>query len=122
MEDLLLLLIVKIIGSLNGNTFESLDGHKYYKVKSDKSKTKLYFQCYKHRNRCRVMVHPIYTDRDEDRLQVIYRNEGHNHPSPRVSSRLISRMCNPVKAKNNILSSILQNDFPPLKYVVYVYQ
>ena len=111
----------KMRGSLNENTFECLDGQKYYKVKSDKSKPKLYFQCYKHRKGCRVMVHTIYTDKDEDWLQVIYRNESHNHPLPRVSSRHISRMCNPIKAKKNILRSTLQNDFHPLKYVVYLY-
>ena len=61
-----------MLGKLNGNTFETLDGHKYFKHKSDALRTKLYFRCRMYSKGCRVMVHTIYTDRDEDRLQVIF--------------------------------------------------
>ena len=59
-------------GQLNGNILRCNDGHRYNKVKSNKRKTKLYFQCNEHRNGCYAAAHTNYTDRDEDRLQVIY--------------------------------------------------
>ena len=67
-------------GELNGSTLRCNDGRRYNKVNSNKSKTKLYFQCYKRRSGCCAKVHTKYADKDEDRLQVIYSNGNHNHP------------------------------------------
>ena len=66
-------------GRLNGKTFRCSDGHKYSKVKSDLCKTKLYLQCYKHRQGCRAIIHTNYTDEIEKYLRVIHRNGTHNH-------------------------------------------
>ena len=87
---------------LNGKTFRCSDGHTYSKAKSDMCKTKLYYQCYKHRKGCRVMIHTNYTDKDEDRLHVIYRNESHNHPPREATSNCASSRSNPANAKNTI--------------------
>ena len=66
-------------GSLNGNTFETPDGQKYYKQKSDALKTKLYFRCRMYAKGCRVVLHTHYTDRDNNDLKVIFKSGDHNH-------------------------------------------
>ena len=73
-------------GKLNGNTFETLDGHKYYKQKSDASQTKLYFPCRMYTKGCRVILHTNYTDRDDDDLKVIFKTGKHNHGEPDQNS------------------------------------
>ena len=71
---------IRMEGELNRSTLRCNDGHRYYKVNSNKSKTKLYFRCYNRRSGCRAMVHTKYADKGEDRLQIIYSSESHNHP------------------------------------------
>ena len=70
-------------GQLNGNIFGCNDGHKYYRLKLDMSRTKWYLECYKYRTGCRVVVHTNYTDKTVDRLRVLHQNGTHNHPPPR---------------------------------------
>ena len=60
-------------GSLFGSTFESLDGHKYYKIKSDALRTKLYFRCKMYCKECKAILHTEYVDRNDDNLKVIYK-------------------------------------------------
>ena len=60
-------------GELKGSIFRCSDGYKYYKVKWDAGKTKLYLRCYKHQEGCRVNIHTEYADKDEKNLRVIYR-------------------------------------------------
>ena len=71
---------IRMEGELNRSTLICNDGHKYYKVISNKKKTKIYFKCYKYRRGCRVMLHTKYTDKDKEQLQIIYSNGNHNHP------------------------------------------
>ena len=66
-------------GKLNGSTFETPDGHKYYKLKSDALQTKLYFRCRMYTKGCRVILHTNNTDRDDDDLKVISTSGKHNH-------------------------------------------
>ena len=61
-------------GKLNGTTFETLDGHKYYKRKSDGLQTKLYFRCRKYSKGCRVILHTEYIDRDDEDLKVVFKS------------------------------------------------
>ena len=68
-------------GELKRSVFRCSDGHKYYKVKRDVGKTKLYLRCYKHWEGCRVRIHTDYADRDEKNLRVIYKNGVHSHPT-----------------------------------------
>ena len=66
-------------GKLNGRTFETPNGHKYYKVKSDALQSKLYFRCRKYSKGCRVILHTEYVDWDDDDLKVISTSGKHNH-------------------------------------------
>ena len=66
-------------GILNGSTFETPDGEKYYKLKSDAKETKLYFRCRMYTKGCKVILHTNYTDRDDNDLKVIFKTGEHNH-------------------------------------------
>ena len=111
-----------MVGELKGSIFKCSDGYKYYKVKRDVGKTKLYLRCYKHRKGCRVNIHTEYADKNEKNLRVIYRNGVHNHPAPLGVSKNELRRSNSTKESSNTLNSDQQNVLPPPKYVVYVYQ
>ena len=79
-------------GELKGSIFRCSDGYKYYKVKWDAGKTKLYLRCYKHQEGCRVNIHTEYADRDEKNLRVIYRRGVHSHPAcPGVNRKELRR-------------------------------
>ena len=73
-------------GKLNGSTFETPDGYKYYKLKSDALQIKLYFRCRMYTKGCRVILHTNYTDRDDDDLKVIFKAGKHNHGEPDQNS------------------------------------
>ena len=64
---------------MNGSTFQSLDGHTYYKQESDAFQTKLYFRCRKYSTGCRVILHTEYVDWDDDDLKVISTSGKYNH-------------------------------------------
>ena len=109
-------------GELKRFVFRCSDGHKYYKVKRDVGKTKLYLRCYKHWEGCRVRIHTDYADRDEKNLRVIYKNGVHSHPTcsddnrneDRRKSESTKEPCNTLKTEHRNVSS-------RLKYVVYIY-
>ena len=69
----------KMRGKLNGSTFETPDGQKYYRVKTDALKSKLYFRCKNYSKGCRVVLHTEYVDCDDDDLKVISTSGKHNH-------------------------------------------
>ena len=73
-------------GKLNGSTFETPDGHKYYKRKSDALQTKLYFRCRNYSKGCRVILHTEYVGWDDDDLKVIFTSGKHNHGEPDQNS------------------------------------
>ena len=73
---------LRMEGQLNGNIFICNDGHKYYRLKSDMSRTKGYLECYKYRTEYRVVIYTKYTDKAVDRLRVLHQNGTHNHPPP----------------------------------------
>ena len=66
-------------GILNGSTFETPDGERYYKLKADAKETKLYFRCKNYTKGCKVILHTNYTDRDDNDLKVIFKTGEHNH-------------------------------------------
>ena len=71
----------KMRGTLDGNTFETPDGQKYYKQKADANETKLYFRCKNYAKGCKAVLHTKYTDRDDKDLKVIFKSGQHNHKS-----------------------------------------
>ena len=73
-------------GKLNGSTFETPDGHKYYKRKSDALLSKLYFRSRNYSKGCRVILHTEYVDWDDDDLKVIFMSGKHNHEEPDQNS------------------------------------
>ena len=73
-------------GSLNGNSFETPDGQKYYKQKSDAKETKLYFRCRMYAKGCRVILHTEYVDCDDKDLKVIFKTGKNNHGEPDQNS------------------------------------
>ena len=66
-------------GNLNGGTFETPDGHTYYKRKHDALKSKLYFRCKKYSKGCKAVLHTDYTECDNNDLKVIFKTGEHNH-------------------------------------------
>ena len=74
-------------GSLNGSTFETPDGQKYYRVKTDALKTKLYFRCKNYSKGCRVVLQTEYVDCDDKDLKVISMSGKHNHGYNQYSSK-----------------------------------
>ena len=66
-------------GKLNRSTFETPDGHRYYRLKSDALQTKLYFRCRMYTKGCRVILHTEYVGWDDDDLKVISTSGIHNH-------------------------------------------
>ena len=73
-------------GILNGSTFETPDGERYYKLKADAKETKLYFRCKNYTKGCKVILHTNYTDRDNNDLKVIFKTGDHNHRFDQDSS------------------------------------
>ena len=111
-------------GELKGSIFRCSDGYKYYKVKWDAGKTKLYLRCYKHQEGCRVNIHTEYADRDEKNLRVIYRRGVHSHSaSPGVNRNELRRRRKSVSTKEtcNTLKTEHRNVSSLPKYVVYIY-
>ena len=74
-------------GILNGSTFETPDGQKYYRVKTDALKTKLYFRCKNYSKGCRVVLHTEYVDSDNKDVKVISVSGKHNHGFNLYSSK-----------------------------------
>ena len=74
-------------GILNGSTFETPDGQKYYRVKTDALKTKLYFRCKNYSKGCRVVLHTEYVDSDDKDVKVISVSGKHNHGFNPYSSK-----------------------------------
>ena len=74
-------------GSLNGGTFETPDGHTYYKRKHDALKSKLYFRCKNYSKGCRVVLHTEYVDCDNKDVKVISITGKHNHGFNPYSSK-----------------------------------
>ena len=107
-------------GELKKTTFTSSDGYKYYRVKGDAKKTKLYLRCSKFYQGCRVRIRTEYSEGDAKNLRVIYSTGVHNHP-PRsddnnrnVGRRKTECTCKTLKTEHRNVSS-------GLKYVVYIY-
>ena len=67
-------------GIWSGNTFESVDGHRYYKHGTDVRKSKVYLRCRIYSKGCPVFVHVRSLEqKDECDLKVIYKSGKHNH-------------------------------------------
>ena len=109
-------------GELKWSIFRCSDGYKYYKVKRDAGKTKLYLRCYKHREGCRVNIHTEYADKDEKNLRVIYKNGVHIHPAcSDVNRNKVIRKSESTKETCNKLKTEHRNVSSLPKYVVYIY-
>ena len=110
-------------GELKKITFRCSDGHKYYKVKRDAAKTKLYLRCYKFCQGCPVRIHTEHADGDAKNLRVIFSKGVHNHPpcsdvnrnEDRRKTKSTKETCNTKKTEHQKVPS-------RLKYVVYIYQ
>ena len=67
-------------GIWSGNTFESVDGHRYYKHGTVVRKSKVYLRCRMYSKGCPVIVHVRSLEqKDECDLKVISKAGKHNH-------------------------------------------
>ena len=106
-------------GELKKVTFRCSDNHKYYKVKRDAAKTKLYLRCYKYCQGCPARIRTDYADGDAKNLRVIYSMGVHNHPPCSDDNRNEDRR--KTKSTCKTLKTEYRNVPSRLKYVVYIY-